>query len=254
MTAVETPADHSTSLTEPSGRQMYWLAWIDHGGRYDSWKEEKITPVSEAAEGNIVGSLVSGDAHKPLFDFDGPVALVQTGKDLCLWIDVPKRRRAWRVLAGLFEEAGIAKEGTESDARLSRRRRREMYRSSQMNCQDPGPLTEWIRDLGPTWHGSFDELVSTVKLMRTCEQPADYQEEQVRGPTMKNPFPLRLSTPVTLVRSTHNHHLYVEHEISWTSFKAVLTAAKKSGIIERGYVETSLGRGYTCLRPPWVLK
>lgn len=59
-----------------------------------------------------------------------------------------------------------------------------------------------------------------------------------------------------IVRETSpgKHHLYVDAVIPWTQYTAILAALEHIGLLETGYVNASMSRGYTALRVPWVRK
>lgn len=67
---------------------------------------------------------------------------------------------------------------------------------------------------------------------------------------------LDLDVPAYLVpSSTEGHsHLYIEHEMSWEKYEALLVALGDAGILESGYVSVSRERKFTALRLPWVKK
>jgi hypothetical protein len=54
--------------------------------------------------------------------------------------------------------------------------------------------------------------------------------------------------------SPGKHHLYIDKEISWRQMVILLEAFASAGIIEDGYVQASLDRGFTALRLPWIRK
>lgn len=45
-------------------------------------------------------------------------------------------------------------------------------------------------------------------------------------------------------------HLYIDHLISWSKYKQLLIALSDCGIIEPGYMQASLDRGYSSARLP----
>lgn len=45
-----------------------------------------------------------------------------------------------------------------------------------------------------------------------------------------------------------NFHLYIDKELSWDAYKALLHALAAAGVIEEGYLHASLERGQTLLR------
>lgn len=55
--------------------------------------------------------------------------------------------------------------------------------------------------------------------------------------------------------STPGHfHLYLDKEVEWSKFKTLLSALAKAGIVEHGYADASINRGYSAVRLPWVEK
>ena len=67
---------------------------------------------------------------------------------------------------------------------------------------------------------------------------------------------LDLDIPHRLVSSsTPGHsHLFLDVPMSWRSYKKLLKALAKAGIIEPGYRDASLRRGHTAVQMPWVKK
>jgi hypothetical protein len=67
---------------------------------------------------------------------------------------------------------------------------------------------------------------------------------------------LDLDLPAQLIpSSTPGHfHLYLDVELSHSTYMDLLTALAAAGIIERGYADASRERGYTAVRLPWVRK
>lgn len=53
--------------------------------------------------------------------------------------------------------------------------------------------------------------------------------------------------------STVGHsHLYLNVACTWEDYVEFLQAAAKCGILEKGYVDVSIRKGYTAVRLPWV--
>lgn len=65
-----------------------------------------------------------------------------------------------------------------------------------------------------------------------------------------------LDVPARLVpSSTRGHsHLYIDQPMSWKTYRKLLRALAKAGVVEPGYVKASERRGHTTLRLPWVKK
>lgn len=55
--------------------------------------------------------------------------------------------------------------------------------------------------------------------------------------------------------STEGHwHLYIDHELPWSKYCALLLALAEAGVIEDGYAQASMRREQTHLRVPWLSK
>lgn len=67
---------------------------------------------------------------------------------------------------------------------------------------------------------------------------------------------LDLDFPATLLESSSpgHFHLYLEREIEWDDYAALLAALAEAGILEPGYVHAMLGREATFVRRPGVFK
>jgi hypothetical protein len=61
-----------------------------------------------------------------------------------------------------------------------------------------------------------------------------------------------IDLPCKLVESsTPGHfHLYIDHPLDWPQYVALLRAMAEAGIVDEKYLEHSLDRGQTLLRPP----
>lgn len=67
---------------------------------------------------------------------------------------------------------------------------------------------------------------------------------------------LDLDFPARLVPSTTDghYHLYLDKPMTWTVYVNLLRALAEAGIIERGYANASIQRGYSAVRTPWTRK
>ena len=65
-----------------------------------------------------------------------------------------------------------------------------------------------------------------------------------------------LDIPAFLIpSSTPDHsHLYLNTSLTWEDYKKLLNVLAEVGIIEEGYAQASIARGYTAVRLPWVRK
>jgi hypothetical protein len=87
------------------------------------------------------------------------------------------------------------------------------------------------------------------------EWPADVEPNlitsKIIGSNLHAPC-IDLDLPVKLIPSqTPGHwHLYVDMNVEWEDYAILLAAMRKCGIIQQGYFEMSIKRGFTALRPP----
>ena len=67
---------------------------------------------------------------------------------------------------------------------------------------------------------------------------------------------LDLDVPARLIPSTTpgHSHLYIDVPMSWSRYKHLLWALKAACVIEPGYYQASVRRGFTSLRLPWIKK
>lgn len=65
-----------------------------------------------------------------------------------------------------------------------------------------------------------------------------------------------IDMPAKLIpSSTPGHfHLYIDKTMHWDDYRLLLVSLHRCGVISTGYLETTLVRGYTTLRLPWVKK
>lgn len=105
----------------------------------------------------------------------------------------------------------------------------------------------------------------------------DYQKAKAKGEQVKPEMPtegeapnvissllyngmhapvLDIDIPATLVpSSTEGHsHLYLDVAMTWTQYCKLLDLLSEVGIIEEGYRNASIARGFTAARLPWVKK
>lgn len=67
---------------------------------------------------------------------------------------------------------------------------------------------------------------------------------------------LDIDFPVSVIPSSTpgHHHLYIDKPMEWTRYQLLLEALADAGVIEQGYANVSIARGYTSVRLPWVKK
>lgn len=74
--------------------------------------------------------------------------------------------------------------------------------------------------------------------------------QKVHRPVFDFDFPCLLLDSST----SGHHHLMIMKEVEWDDYKELLVCMAKCGLLEEGYVNASLERGYTSIRVPWVKK
>lgn len=67
---------------------------------------------------------------------------------------------------------------------------------------------------------------------------------------------LDIDMGVELIPSTTpgHYHLAINKVLPWSQYRELLIALMVAGILEEGYVHSSIERGYTAVRLPWVKK
>lgn len=85
----------------------------------------------------------------------------------------------------------------------------------------------------------------------------DFLENPPKPPETRKHMPvIDIDVKAFLIPSTTlgHSHLYIDHEVEWEDYIAMLKAMAKCGIVEPGYVSASEARGYTAVRLPWIKK
>lgn len=79
---------------------------------------------------------------------------------------------------------------------------------------------------------------------------------EVAGKPGTHKVVLDIDLPAQLIpSSTPGHfHLYIDKEMSWEKYQALLIALSDAGVIEPGYEFASTTKGFTAARLPWVRK
>lgn len=100
-----------------------------------------------------------------------------------------------------------------------------------------------------------DEDYSVPHLFVDDIKEAHVLNSEQKGTGLHRPV-LDIDFPVTVIPSTTpgHGHLYIDKPMSWTRYKKLLLALEAAGIIQPGYVDASVERGYTSVRLPWIKK
>lgn len=75
------------------------------------------------------------------------------------------------------------------------------------------------------------------------------------GDRMHKPV-LDIDMPVKVLESSTpgHHHLFIDKAMTWEDYELLLRTLAAVGIIEPGYLESSLTRKHTAVRLPWIQK
>jgi hypothetical protein len=90
----------------------------------------------------------------------------------------------------------------------------------------------------------------------TDKDEANLITSKVLGNDQLHKVVLDVDIPARLIpSSTEGHfHLYIDKQIPWDNYVDLLGALAECGIIEAGYANASVERGYTAARLPWIKK
>lgn len=67
---------------------------------------------------------------------------------------------------------------------------------------------------------------------------------------------LDIDHEVTVIPSSTpgHYHLYIDHGLTWPQYVKLMNVMADIGLLEQGYVDASLNRGFSSLRLPWLHK
>lgn len=89
-----------------------------------------------------------------------------------------------------------------------------------------------------------------VKTLKEAEIVSSEIENGLHAPVLDIDFGAAL-----IPSSTFGHyHLYLDQPMTWRTYKRLLKALAKAGVIEKGYARASIARGYSALRVPGLMK
>jgi hypothetical protein len=79
--------------------------------------------------------------------------------------------------------------------------------------------------------------------------------ELLHSPGLHAPV-LDIDLPAALVPSSTpgHYHLVIERAMTWRTYKRLLRAMTRAGLLEKGFTKMAIRRGYTSVRVPWVKK
>lgn len=129
------------------------------------------------------------------------------------------------------------------------------------------PLWAWAQGLrdgvnfragdsaAPAGHPDRETTLPTVSMNIDSAQVITSSVEYPEPTGLHKPV-LDIDFPAQLIPSTTpgHFHLYLDKEITWEKYRALLRALADAGVIEQGYCDASIARGYSAVRLPWVPK
>ena len=124
----------------------------------------------------------------------------------------------------------------------------------------PGQVIRDVNFGDPTWYeenvGEHRPWVQSPDLGTVVTSEVADRDAKWKPATDLHKPVLDLDIPAVLLpSSTEGHfHLYIDKEMSWKSYKKLLTVLAEVGIIEEGYLRASVARKYTAVRLPWIKK
>jgi len=117
-----------------------------------------------------------------------------------------------------------------------------------LNRSDRAPLS--LDGPDPEW----DACINGAE---PCGLPeANILTSEAQGRPGIHKFMIDIDLPLVAIPSSQpgHWHLYIDVDIEWERYVALLRALALAGVIEVGYARASIKRGYTSLRPPWLPK
>ena len=124
----------------------------------------------------------------------------------------------------------------------------------------PGQVIRDVNFGDPTWYeenvGESRPWVQSPDLGTVVTSEVADQGAKWKPATDLHKPVLDLDIPAVLLpSSTEGHfHLYIDKEMSWKSYKKLLTVLAEVGVIEKGYLRASVARKHTAVRLPWIKK
>lgn len=110
--------------------------------------------------------------------------------------------------------------------------------------------TTWTVKDGERIEANPSEGALVASSQTDRKDPFSVPEEPYHRPVLDIDIPARLlpsSTP-------GHHHLYLDIDVPWDKYEALLKALADARVIEEGYVLAALERKATFVRLPWVKK
>lgn len=263
-------------MVVPSGlaHQMlkYGIYWQDddYGPGYPV-KCQDLT--EEVAEAELISSRLVGDrfqraaslTHAPILDLDLPARLLpsRTPGHHHLYLDMEMTWRRYKALLKALAKAGVVEE---SWAKAS-------IRGQQTLLRPPWRLGAAAVAYGvahadiETRHilaseedresrDDYEVIRYTVLVPTTDRAKATYVSSRLRTNKRMHAPALDLDIPAALVPSTTpgHAHLYLDVEMNWVTYRRLLKALAKAGVIEKSWAKASIQSQQTLVRPPWLLK
>lgn len=97
-----------------------------------------------------------------------------------------------------------------------------------------------------------DRVSSLLETTTYFFDPEDTERipDNLHAPVIDFDIPIRVAPSTT----EGHFHLFIDYPLAWENFLKLLKVLSDTGLIEAGYYNASLERGYTAVRLPWVKK
>lgn len=116
----------------------------------------------------------------------------------------------------------------------------------------PGQSTRYVTDFKDSKSGVFGNIRDEADIDKANIVCSDikYTDKQVHKPV------LDINMPVKLIPSTTpgHFHLFIDCPMSWEKYQLLLEVMAAVGIIEHGYMKTSVQCKGSDVRLPWIKK
>lgn len=276
VTTDDTEPDYTVPSTLPHQMLRYGVMWVDDDYG-PGWQVRTRDLTTNAAEAELISSRLTGhrppwdphparkDIHAPALDIDNvPVALVPAPGDpdgQHLYLDLPLTWGQYRRLLRALARAGVVdKAWVKQSIRAKQSLLTPPWRVGATNARGHEDAHTDIESRHKLVREHHNPDGSGVALSDVRERgQATYVSSRLIA--FKNHGGLHspaipLTAPARLVpSSTDRHfHLYLDVPMGWPTYKRLLKALARAGVIEKNWAETSIKTGYTCLRPPWKNK
>lgn len=250
--------------------EMLAYGWFWQDDDYGpGWQARELGRTSNVQRAEFISSRLlasdgSGDTglHAPVLDLDLNSLVIpsRTAGHSHLYLDMEMSWRTYRQLLKALAEAGIIEKDW---ARVSRQGGQSLLRTPWPLNGDPTStlgralrarhqmmLTEGVMDR------DYDVFCDTRLVPTNDPGRAEFLSSRRVMDSTRHAPALDLDVPAYLVASTTpgHFHLYLDVEMTWRTYRRLLKALAKAGVIEKDWAKASIACRHTFVRAPWVIK